>query len=99
MTNMVMIRYQTRPDAADANRDLIEKVFADLNARDPGRMRYMSLQLADGVSFVHIGVFDDDPPLQQLASFAEFQAGISERVVEAPTRIQATLIGSYGFGE
>jgi hypothetical protein len=98
MTSMVMIRYQTRPDAAALNQELIEKVFSDLNALDPGRMRYMSFRLADGVSFVHIGIFDGDSPLAQLTAFQEFQAGLADRVVESPTRTETTLIGSYGFG-
>lgn len=99
MSTMRMITYQTRPDAADMNQELVERVFADLEAENPGRMRYMSIRLSDGVSFVHIGFFDDDPPLGKLASFKEFQAGIGERVLAPPKNTEATLIGSYGFGE
>jgi limonene-1,2-epoxide hydrolase len=97
--DLVMIRYETRPEAAEGNQALIERVFAELAAEDPGRLRYLSLRLADGVNFVHIGLFGEDSPLGELSAFKEFQAGIGDRVVAPPNRTEATLIGSYRFGE
>ena len=46
-----LIRYKTRPEAADQNAGLIEKVFEELKAAKPGGVRYLSLRLDDN-SFV-----------------------------------------------
>jgi hypothetical protein len=58
MAKAVVVRYQTRADAADRTQHLIEQVFAELNAEDPGGIRYAAFRLADGVSFVHIALTD-----------------------------------------
>ncbi|GAA3212347.1 hypothetical protein [Nonomuraea helvata] len=99
MSTMAMIRYETRPEVADDNQRIVEQVFAELNAEDPGGLRYMSLRLADGVTFVHVVISDGDlSPLTKLSAFTEFQRGLGERVVGAPVRVEATLVGSYGMG-
>src|SRR3978361_2216873 len=41
-----LIRYKTRPEAADQNAGLIEKVFEELKAAKPGGVRYLSLRPA-----------------------------------------------------
>jgi hypothetical protein len=46
MAKAVVVRDQTRPDAGDRNQHLIEQVFAELNAEDPGGIRYAALRLA-----------------------------------------------------
>lgn len=91
-----MIRYATRPEAAETNQRLVEQVFAQLQAEDPGGVRYLSLRLADGVSFVHL-VTGDTGALAELSAFAEFQRELGDRVVEGPTRSEVTLVGSYRF--
>ncbi len=93
-----VIRYQTKPDSADENQRLIEKVYAELAARDPGGIRYATLRLEDGVSFVHIFATDsDDTPsgLGGIAAFAEFQRELAQRCVDLPVAQAATVIGSY----
>lgn len=98
MTSLRIIRYRTRPEAAEENQRLVEEVFADLERRDPGGLRYASFRLADGVSFVHIVVRDgDDDPFADSAAFAAFQEGIGDRVDGAPRAEDATLVGSYRF--
>lgn len=100
MTKAVVVRYQTRPDAADRNQHLIEQVFAELNAEDPGGIRYAALRLNDGVSFVHVAVFDGDgSPLSSSSAFAAFQDGASERQVAPAVVTEATLVGSYRFAK
>jgi hypothetical protein len=91
-----IVRYQTRPEAAEENQRLVEKVFAELNAADPGVVSYASFRLADGVSFVHV-VAGDGGALAESAAFAAFQEGIGDRVVEGPEASDASLIGSYRF--
>jgi hypothetical protein len=100
MSKAVVVRYQTKEDRADENQRLIENVLAELNQNRPDGMRYASFRLADGVTFVHIGVFDgDSTPLTEVAAFAEFQKGIGDRVAESPVPSDATLIGSYRFAD
>jgi quinol monooxygenase YgiN len=99
MSRIRIVRYRTRPEAADENQELVEKVFAELAAKDPGGLRYATFRLADGVSFVHVVVHEgDDDPLGSSAAFAAFQQGIGDRVAEPPKAEEATLVGSYRFG-
>ena len=96
MSEITIVRYTTRPEAAEENQRLVEKVFAELDADDPGGLRYASFRLADGVSFVHVALREgEDHPLAASAAFAEFQRGIGERVTAPPEAVTATLVGSY----
>jgi hypothetical protein len=98
MSRTVVVRYETRADAAEDNQRLVEEVFAQLNRDDPGGLRYMTLRLADGVSFVHVAVIEgENDPLSESPAFSEFQKGIRDRVVGPPEPASATLIGSYRF--
>lgn len=91
-----MVRYRTRPEAAEENRRLIEQVFAQLAAEDPGGIRYSAYQLEDGVTFVHLVVSEDGAdPLPALSAFAEFQKGIGERLADGPERVQCEVVGAY----
>ncbi|WP_202919188.1 hypothetical protein [Saccharothrix deserti] len=94
-----VIQYTTKDaEAADENQQLVEKIFAQLNADDPGGMRYATFRLADGVTFVHVVVHEtDDNPLDGIAAFAEFQKGFGDRVGGPPSFSDATLLGSYRF--
>jgi hypothetical protein len=99
MSRIRIVRYRTRPEAAEENQRLVEKVFAELGAQDPGGLRYATFRLADGVSFVHVVVHEgDDDPLAGSAAFAAFQRGIGDRVAEPPKAEEATLVGSYRLG-
>jgi hypothetical protein len=98
MSKTSVIRYQTRPEAAEENQQLVEQVYAQLGREDPGGLRYATFRLADGVTFVHVAVVEGDVnPLLQTAAFAEFQRGIADRCVEPPVAAGATLVGSYRF--
>jgi hypothetical protein len=98
MSTTVVVRYTTRVDAADENQRLVEEVFAQLAADDPGGLRYATFRLADGVTFVHIAVVEGEVnPLSRTAAFAEFQREIGDRCVDPPVAADATLIGSYRF--
>ena len=96
-----VVRYRTKPDRAEENVALIEKVFAELDASRPGGLRYASFRLADGVSFVHVAevdTADGSNPLTQTAAFQEFLREIGDRCEEGPIASDATLVGSYRFG-
>ncbi|MEV4625762.1 hypothetical protein AB0J90_05665 [Micromonospora sp. NPDC049523] len=85
-------------DTAEENQALIQNVFAELAEKAPEGIRYASFRLADGVTFVHVGVMDDDAgALTDFAAFQEFQKGFGERVAGSPVASGAELVGSYGF--
>jgi hypothetical protein len=90
-----LIRYKTRPDAADQNAGLIEKVFEELKAAKPDGVRYLSLRLDDN-SFIHLVEAEEgSTPLPSLDAFKAFQSGIRERCVEPPLPSGVTIVGNY----
>jgi hypothetical protein len=100
MTVTKMIRYTTKPERAEENAALVEAVYAELALKNPEGLRYVTLRLDDGVSFVHIAMLDgEENPLTRSAAFAAFQAEISDRLTEGPTQADATVVGSYGLFE
>jgi hypothetical protein len=93
----IVVRYRPKPDQADHNQDLVEAVFAELAATDPGGLRYATFRLGDG-TFVHIAdIESEENPLSTSAAFAAFQANIADRCEEGdgPEAQPATLVGSY----
>jgi hypothetical protein len=97
----VVVQYETKPDRADENQALIERVFAELDERAPDGFSYVSLRLADGVSFIHIVVETAEGaiPLTDIAAFREFTKDIDDRCVKGPTPSGAQVVGEYRFVE
>ena len=60
MSVVKVVRYRTKPEHADENARLVGAVFAELAADDPGGLRYVTLRLEDGVSFVHVAVIEGE---------------------------------------
>ena len=98
----IVVRYRTKPEAADANAQLIAQVFQELKAKAPAGVRYLALRLEDD-TFIHVSLLEAEhatSPIPQLEAFRAFQSGIKERCLEPPRSSTATLIGSYrAFGE
>jgi hypothetical protein len=95
MSKNVVVRYETKPEAAEENARLVAEVYSALAELKPEGFRYTTYRLEDGVTFVHVAQVDGESPLPTLPAFAEFQREISERVVEMPTARDATIVGSY----
>jgi hypothetical protein len=96
MSRAVIVRYTTRPDAAEENQRLVQQVFAELAENGPDGLRYATFRLVDGVTFMHIAIHDGEAdPLARTAAFAEFQREIADRCVQPPAPTGATLVGSY----
>lgn len=95
----VVVQYRTKPDRGDENLRLVEKVFEELNRRDPGGLRYATFRMADGVSFMHIAVIDDTDanPLADTSAFAEFQRELADRCDDPPAPSDTTIVGSSRF--
>jgi hypothetical protein len=94
-----VVRYQAKADRADENQGLIEKVFTDLDARQPDGFTYKVFRLEDGVSFVHVVIEHDDvdnpDSLQDVPAFQAFVSGIADRCDVAPVAMGATIVGGY----
>ncbi|HEX9066534.1 MAG TPA: hypothetical protein VF843_15605 [Streptosporangiaceae bacterium] len=92
-----VVRYTTKPEAAEENVRLIREVFAELAAQGPAGLRYAAFRLDDGVSFVHVATLADEGsnPLAASEAFAKFQRDIGSRCVQAPAAADATIVGSY----
>ncbi|MGZ5393186.1 MAG: hypothetical protein ACXWD3_15465 [Mycobacterium sp.] len=93
-----VVRYQAKPHRADENQQLIEAVFAELEARQPEGFTYKVFRLEDGVSFVHLVIEHDvnDPDsLQAVPAFQAFVADIADRCDIPPVAMGATIVGGY----
>jgi hypothetical protein len=98
MSKTLVVRYRTRPDAADENARLVAGVFTSLAEAEPDDFRYTTYRLADSVTFVHIARLEGtENPLATLPAFAEFQRDLAQRCVEQPAPSEATIVGSYGW--
>jgi hypothetical protein len=95
----VVVRYQTKPDRADENQALIEKVFEDLEARQPDGFTYKVFRLDDGVSFVHVLIEHEDvadpDSLNEVPAFQAFTADIAARCDVPPLASRASVVGGY----
>jgi hypothetical protein len=93
-----IVRYKVKVDHVEENKAFIRRVFEELDASKPDGLRYVSFNLADGVSFVHIAVVesaDGDNPLPKTAAFKDFVADIKDRCEEPPAASSADIVGSY----
>jgi hypothetical protein len=96
MSTVTVVRYRTKEERAEENAELVQAVFAELGANDPGGLRYATFRLGDGVTFVHVATIDGDVnPLASSAAFARFQSEIADRCEEGPVVMDATVVGSY----
>ncbi len=95
----IVVRYQPTAEHADDNQQLVEAVFAELAADQPGGIRYATWRLADN-TFIHIADITTEPnPLVANSAFQRFQTGIQERCHPdtAPNAQSATLIGNHNL--
>jgi hypothetical protein len=95
----IVVRYETKPERADENQRLAEKVFAALHELAPEGFGYATFRLEDGVSFIHVvrEMADADIALNDVPAFQAFLDGIADRCVQPPVAKEATIVGSYHF--
>ena len=96
----VMVRYKVKPDRAAENEELVRAVYAELERTDPAGLRYVTFQLDDGVSFVHLASVETEDghnPLSDVKAFARFQQGIGERCEGPPVATELREVGSFRF--
>jgi hypothetical protein len=92
-----LVRYKAKPELAQENARLIERVFKELHAQSPEGLRYLALRLGDGtfVHFVEVEHADGASPLFALEAFRAFQSGVKERCIELPQAGDVTIVGNY----
>ncbi len=96
MSTVKVVRYRTKPGRAEENAELVRAVFAELAADGPEGLRYVTLRLEDGVTFVHVALIEGATnPLASSAAFGRFQSEIADRCEEGPLAMDATVVGSY----
>jgi hypothetical protein len=98
MISSVVVSYQVRPEAVAEHVRLIEEVFKQLHAEQPGNVEYKVVRLDDGVSFVHVSSADTPDgsnPLPAMSAFREFGRDSAARVATAPVPTAADIVGSY----
>lgn len=94
----VMVRYKVKPDRIEEHEKLIRDVFAELAKTSPEGIRYSAWKQADGVSFVHVAVIEAAKnPLDSVAAFRAFTAGIKDRCDEPPSTLEYTEVAAYKF--
>jgi hypothetical protein len=94
----VMVRYKLKPDRVQENEKLVSEVYDELVRTRPDALRYITFQLEDGVSFVHlvwIDTEDGQSPLANVEAFARFSESIEDRTDEPPIATELREIGSY----
>lgn len=92
-----VVRYKVKPEHADRNEELVRGVYDELAATRPEGLRYSTVRLDDGVTFIHTADHEDGPgrPLTSLPAFLRFQEGLAERCDEPPVARRAREIGAY----
>ena len=96
----VMVRYKLKAERAEENKQLVKAIFEELNAKQPGGLRYASFGFPDGVSFVHIASIetaDGSNPLNMTDTFPMFTKDIKDRCEEPPVAMDLSEVGSYNF--
>lgn len=93
----IMVRYRVKPDRVAENEESVRAVYAELARTRPEGLRYATLRLADGATFVHIAEHGDPNPLQQVEAFRRFTETVRDRCETAPEATELTEIGSYRF--
>jgi len=93
-----IVQYKVRPDRVEENERLVKDVFAQLKEQSLGDVRYASLKLEDGLSFVHIVSIetqDGSNPITEMSAFRAFSAAIRDRISDGPMQTAFETIGSH----
>ncbi len=94
----IIVRYKVKADRVEENREYVRKVFGQLDEEKPEGLRYVSFNLNDGLSFMHICFIetpDGSNPLPETTAFKEFVSEIRDRCDEPPLATKANIVGSY----
>jgi hypothetical protein len=91
----VLVRYRVKADLAAENEAFVKGVFEDLARTAPSGLRYSSLKLEDGVTFVHIMDAEAGATLTSLPAFKAFSEKIRDRCDDQPIATEFVVVGNY----
>ena len=94
----VMVRYRVKRERVEENEALVRAVYEELARTRPSGLRYATVKLDDGMSFVHLASVETEDghnPLSDVAAFHEFQREIGDRCDEAPVVTELSTVGSF----
>jgi len=93
----VVIQYKVKPEHAERNIELLDAVYHELERTQPEGLGHAVLQLADGLTFIHIAEEAEEAAgaIFRLESFQRFEAGIGDRCEIPPAVQPANEVGSY----
>lgn len=95
--SVLMAQAKIKPEGVAGVQEATKRMFAAINAAQPEGIRYASVLLPDGETFVAILQVEDgvDNPIPGLEEFRELQERV-EASRTAPNSVQPlTVIGSY----
>lgn len=93
-----MVRYTVKPDRLADHLALLDAVFAELAISSPAGLRYAAFRQPDGLTFVHLAIITvDGNPLERVAAFKAFSAGIKDRCDAPPIVTSLESVGSFGL--
>ncbi len=94
----VVVTYQVRPEFVERNAANIGAVMDELRSWSDPSIRYQSFRKADGVTFVHVGMYADAAAQERMTAspaFARFQQELrASEPVKAPSADWLELVGS-----
>src|SRR5262245_52308623 len=70
----IMVRYKVKPDLAETNADLVRAVYEELHRVRPSHIRYVTFQLDDGVTFVHLYANDSGDGQNALGELPSYRS-------------------------
>src|SRR3954470_728602 len=94
---VMMLRPKIKPEHLDDVRMAATHMFAALAEAQPEGVRYASLALGDGETFVVVLEIEDgiENPLPAVPEFAAFQEGLREWVAGPAVPERLEVVGSY----
>ena len=93
----IMVRYKVQPDLAETNAELVRAVYEDLDRVRPSHIRYVTFQLDDGVTFVHLYANDSCDGQNALGERRHSGGSLTGRLDATNHRLQPTFTRSARY--
>jgi len=97
--NVLTVRAKVKEEHVADAEAAVKRMFAAIEREQLEGIRYASVKLADGVTFLALLELEDgvDNPLPGLPEAQEFYASLPEWYAEPPEVGPGTVVGSYRF--
>ena len=95
----VMIRYKIKREHLHQELELLRAVYDELEATQPGGVRYASVQLDDGVSSVEFAETDGPGRFSTLEAFQTYRTTLDERCDEPPVVTELHEVATFPGAE